>query len=76
MKCICCKFDNSVKEFEKHQSNTSFSALDQQFTAIANMLKSPWPEFFVPWQGFTAIAGMLNARGEVDQKRVCEDHRS
>lgn len=41
MKCICCKFDNCKKEFEKHRSNTSFSALDAQFSTVAELIHAP-----------------------------------
>lgn len=40
-KCICCKFDNCKREFEKHRSNTSFSALSTQFDTVAVLLRQP-----------------------------------
>ena len=37
-KCICCKFDNCRKEFEKHQSHTTFSAMERQIEVICDFL--------------------------------------
>ena len=37
-KCVCCKFDNCRKEFEKHQSHTTFYNMERQIEVIADML--------------------------------------
>jgi len=39
--CICCKFDNCKAEFQKHKSNTTFSALEAQFERVAECIEHP-----------------------------------
>lgn len=38
MKCMCCKFDNCRKEFDRHRSNTAFYAVDRQFNAVGELI--------------------------------------
>lgn len=38
MKCVFCKFDNTIKEFDRHKSHTSFSAVDRAAGAVARFV--------------------------------------
>lgn len=40
-KRIACEFDNCQREFERHRSHTSFSALDAQFKVVADLMRDP-----------------------------------
>ena len=37
-KCLACKFDSCAREFERHKSHDSFSALDSAFSKIADVV--------------------------------------